>query len=216
MSYEVDNMPWPLRPPYLFFTSLLGLSYYLYFQICRLTCQIEAKGFDQLDENENYIFCMWHSDWWPYFVVFLRERRPHIWINHPAAYMRPIHVTIRLAGVEKLILGSSGERGRQAADRLANCLKNGYSTAISPDGPAGPPKVLKKGVLHIALRSGVPIIPLSVRSTRSFPIPSWDSKRIPLPFSKIRVVVHDAVAVTEENFDLATKQLSDELRQGTT
>jgi lysophospholipid acyltransferase (LPLAT)-like uncharacterized protein len=115
--------------------------------------------------------------------------------------MKPIHVVLRLMGMKRLIIGSSGEEGRQAADEVARLVKAGYSTTISPDGPYGPPQVLKKGVLHMALKSGVPIVPLTVSASRFVTWPSWDAKKLPLPFSRIRVIVAKAVLVNRENWE---------------
>jgi lysophospholipid acyltransferase (LPLAT)-like uncharacterized protein len=152
---------------------------------------------------------MWHESWWSYIVVFLRYRSPHAMISHPAAYMKPLHCLFRLMGLKQLLLGSSGEEGRAAANRLATLVMKGWSTTISPDGPAGPARALKKGVLHIALQSGVPIVPLTISASRFISVPSWDCKRHPLPFNKIKVVIHEAIQVDRHNvdFDAISKRI---------
>jgi lysophospholipid acyltransferase (LPLAT)-like uncharacterized protein len=62
---------------------------------------------------------------------------------------------------------------------------------------------LKKGVLHVALKSGVRIVPLTITPSRYILWPSWDDKKFPVPFSRIRVTVHRAIAVNGENFEEA-------------
>ena len=104
--------------------------------------------------------------------------------------MKPIHAAFRLMGLKPLLLGSSGEEGRRAADELARVVHRGSSATISPDGPYGPPRILKKGILHVALKSGVPIVPLTITPSRYIMWPSWDSKKFPLPFGRICVTVH--------------------------
>jgi lysophospholipid acyltransferase (LPLAT)-like uncharacterized protein len=148
------------------------------------------------DLSQHAIFCIWHETWWCYFVVFSSHPSALAVISHPAAYMKPMHTMFKLLGLQRLILGSSGEEGR-----LARLVQNGFSTTISPDGPSGPPRILKKGVLHIGLQSGVPIVPLAISPSRFVSWPSWDSKKFPLPFSRIRVVVHEAICVNPENFN---------------
>ena len=110
-------------------------------------------------------------------------------------------------GLQRLVLGSSGEEGRHAADEVARLVRDGASTTISPDGPYGPPHRLKKGVLHIALQSRVPIVPLTIRSSRYVPLPTWDSKRVPLPFSRITVTIEEAIPVERSNFDDAAARI---------
>lgn len=207
MHYRVDTVPRWIRPTYLAATWICGSVFYLYYVVCRVTSRMTFEGATHGDLSRQAIFCMWHESWWSYFTLFIRYRSPHAVMSHPAAYMKPAHVMFRLMGVKAVVLGSSGEEGRQAANRLAALVRNGYSTNVSPDGPYGPPKVLKKGVLHIALQSGVPIVPLTIRPSRYVSLPTWDSKKIPLPFGRIRVVVHEPVRVTTDNFDEARSRL---------
>jgi lysophospholipid acyltransferase (LPLAT)-like uncharacterized protein len=214
VGYRVDTVPWPLRPPYLAVTWTLGLLFYLYYAVCRFTSRVSVEGPGRHDLSQHAIFCMWHESWWSYFVVFVRYPAPHVAINHPAAYMKPVHVVFRLMGLRRLILGSSGEEGQRAANELAQLVRDGYSTTISPDGPYGPARVLKKGVLHVAMQSGVPIVPLTIACARGVPVQSWDSKRFPLPFNRFTVTVHEPVHVTRENFDEAGTRVVEALATG--
>jgi lysophospholipid acyltransferase (LPLAT)-like uncharacterized protein len=121
--------------------------------------------------------------------------------------MRPAHVVFRLMGAGHIVLGSSGEEGRRAANQIARLAAAGYSTTISPDGPYGPPRVLKKGVLHMALQSGVPIVPVTITSSRFIRLKTWDDKRLPLPFSRIIVTVQEPVVVESCDFDEAARRV---------
>jgi Uncharacterized protein conserved in bacteria len=203
MDYRVDNIPWPVRPLYLLLTGICGLLFYFYCWICRATSQFSIEGPGNHDLSQHAIFCMWHEAWWSYFPVFFRYPSALAVISHPAAYMKPMHNLFHLLGLRRLLLGSSGEEGRRAANEIARLVQNGFSTTISPDGPTGPPRNFKKGVLHIALQSGVPIVPLTISASRSVTLPSWDSKRLPLPFGHIKVIVHEPLRVTRENFSEA-------------
>jgi lysophospholipid acyltransferase (LPLAT)-like uncharacterized protein len=192
---SVDNIPAVIRPTYLAITWAVGVILYLYYALCRITSRISIEGPGNRDLSKHCIFCMWHESWWSYFVVFLRFRSAHAMISHPAAYMKPLHCVFQLMGLNHLFLGSSGNEGKQAVNELAKLVQQGWSTTISPDGPAGPARSLKKGVLHIALQSGVPIVPLTISASRFIPVPSWDSKKHPMPFNRIKVVVQEAIYV---------------------
>jgi lysophospholipid acyltransferase (LPLAT)-like uncharacterized protein len=122
-------------------------------------------------------------------------------MQHPAWYTKPVAVLVSLMGVDRLVLGSTGHDGRRAADKLVSLLQDGYSTLIAPDGPSGPARTLKKGVLHMALQSGVPIIPLRISASRCFRSSSWDRKMQPLPFTTINVAVGSPIVVTTNTFD---------------
>jgi len=200
MLYRVDSVPWPLRPAYLAVTWVCGAVFYLYYWVCRVTSHVSIEGPGNLDLSQHAIFCLWHESWWSYFVVFLRYRSPHAMMSHAAAYMRPAHVLFRLMGASQIILGSSGEEGRRAANQIARLVAEGYSTTISPDGPYGPARVLKKGVLHVALQSGVPIVPVMIHSSRFIRLRTWDDKKFPLPFCRITVTIQEAIVVESCDF----------------
>ena len=209
--YRVDNVPWAFRPVYAAIAWSLGAALYFYYSVCRLTSRVVVEGPGDADLSQHAIYCLWHESWWPYFVVFLRYRRPHVLISDPAAYMKPVHTVFRLMGCRQVLLGSSGQEGRRAANEAADLVGKGWSTAISPDGPKGPARVLKKGVLHMALRSGAPVVPLAISSSRYLPWRSWDSKKFPLPFNQITVRVQPQISVTRENFDAAAEQITKSL-----
>jgi hypothetical protein len=46
--------------------------------------------------------------------------------------MKPINVCMRLVGIDRIILGSTGHGGRQAAEQLVRELRDGRSTGIAP------------------------------------------------------------------------------------
>jgi lysophospholipid acyltransferase (LPLAT)-like uncharacterized protein len=207
MRYRVDTIPRLVRPLYAAVTWSLGLLLYSYYALCRLTSRVSIEGPGKHDLSQHAIFCLWHESWSSYFAVFARYRSPHAMLNHPAAYMKPLHTVLQVMGLRKLLLGSSGDEGRRAANELADLIQRGYATTISPDGPHGPPRVLKKGVLHIALQSGAPIVPLTICSSRYIPWPSWDSKKFPLPFSRFKVIFHERIWVHRHNFDDAAARI---------
>ncbi len=208
MKYRVDNIPWYGKPLFLLYGYGVGLFLFFSYTFLYVTCRIRYEGREEAEAMPQAILAVWHQYATLYFICFLKHTKPHLWLNHSAAYMKPIHVLLRLVGVEGVILGSTGNQGREAADRLVTKLKEGYSTAMLPDGPYGPPHILKKGILHIAAQSGVPVVPIRFEMSRYFIWPSWDGKRIPVPFSKVRVVFGKPIFVTYDNFEEKADEIS--------
>jgi lysophospholipid acyltransferase (LPLAT)-like uncharacterized protein len=68
------------------------------------------------------------------------------------------------------------------------------SPAITPDGPRGPPWKFKPGAVLLAQLSGRPMIPLSYAASHAWKI-KWDRFVIPVPFSRIVIVVGEPVYV---------------------
>ncbi len=158
------------------------------------------------------IFALWHEDWMPFFVAFGRLPGRHVMINHPAASMIQIHVLLRKLGLDRLLLGSSGDEGRRAADELARELVAGATTTLSPDGPAGPPRELKRGILHVAAKAQRPVVPLRFELRPCPRLASWDRKKVPLPFSSLRIVVGDPIRVEATDLDVAEARLVNALK----
>lgn len=201
MNYTVQNAPFPLKQLNVLYGTVLGLIMYLINRLYRLTLRIEYVGKEHLNESPNHINAFWHENLLIYFVVNLRFKQKQIWLQHPMLFMKPVHVLAKLMGVNELAYGSSGNKGKAALDRVMHQLKNGYSTMINPDGPTGPSKKLKPGVLIMAKETGVPIIPITMRVSSQRILSTWDRKRLPLPFSKIRIEYHRPIYISEDITD---------------
>ena len=83
----------------------------------------------------------------------------------------------------KTIRGSKGKKGAvEATMRIVSVLKDGNNCAMMVDGPKGPPRIVKDGVIRIAKMSGVPIVPVYWYSSNfTFAaFPSWDKMRSPI------------------------------------
>jgi lysophospholipid acyltransferase (LPLAT)-like uncharacterized protein len=212
--YRVDKVPIVIRPQFFLYGYGLGVLLFFYLLILRVTTKVKVVGREKLVKNSNHIFSMWHS-----FVPLgltsatptisrILDRAPQAWMQHPIWYMKPIHVLLRLMGVKKIILGSSGHSGHDAAELLVDYLRIGYSTVINPDGPNGPAFVLKKGILHLSLKSNVPIVPLRLSSSSFRELKTWDRKKFARLFSTIEMNIGEPIYVTSENFEHAHELLA--------
>jgi lysophospholipid acyltransferase (LPLAT)-like uncharacterized protein len=205
---RVDTVPWYIRPFFLFFGYSAGLLLYLYCRLLTLTCWIKYTG-GPLPAGPA-IYCIWHTDLVLYFGVFSRVKK-QVWMNHPAWYMKPVHVLLHLTGVEHICLGSSGNSGKAALENVISHLKQGYSTAIASDGPAGPPMVLKPGALWMSRDAGIPVVPLRFSGSRGGHLGGWDRKFVPFLFSEITVDVGQSIYVNEDNLESSTAIITNHL-----
>jgi len=155
-KYRVDNVPLLLQPLFMLYGFGVGLAQFAYSCLIHWTCRIRYEGREALAADRNCIYAVWHGDLQSYFCVFLQHRQ-HSWIMHPSWHLKPVQICMRLCGIDRIILGSSGHGGRAAAERLMQELRAGRWSGIAPDGPAGPARVAKRGVGHIAAQTGVPI-----------------------------------------------------------
>lgn len=202
----MDDVPGWWKPFHLTGWWSLALLAYGFMLLQRLTCRVQVLGAERLVERPNHLFAYWHENVWSLFIFLLSSGRGHVWMQHPARYMKGVHNVLALMRV-RIILGSRGEEGRQAADQVAEAVRVGASTAVAPDGPGGPVRVLKRGVLHVAVKSGVPVTPLAFRHGAALRAATWDRKWIALPFSRITVEVGDPVTVTPDTLQEAEQRV---------
>lgn len=95
-----------------------------------------------------------------------------------------------------LIRGSSTRDGRGAARGALRVLRSGRRVGVAVDGPRGPRGQVQDGVLRIAQRADVPIVPLRVNGGRPWVAPgSWDRFEVPRPGQRMRLRVGRPIRV---------------------
>jgi lysophospholipid acyltransferase (LPLAT)-like uncharacterized protein len=208
--YHVDDVPIALRPLHDLVSYSLGFLLFAYARLVYHSSRVNLVGRDELAVGSNHIFCFWHVFSPLTYSVFYRPRR-HAWMQHPSWLTKHVHVISRLLGVNTLVFGSSGHGGRTAADKIVEYLKEGYSTIVFPDAPRGPPFVLKDGVLHMSLKSRVPVVPIRFQVKRYVELRGWDRKKLPLPFGVTRAEFGRPIQVSESNIEQARRQLVEAL-----
>ncbi len=210
-KYTVHNIPWLLQPFFLLFGWSVGIGFCLLNFTFRNLCRIEYIDNEHVNNTPNFIFCLWHENLPLYFIAHPRFRRKHIWLTFPLWYMKPIHVMKKLIGIQELAYGASGHDGKKALKQVLDRLSTGWSTFLTPDGPKGPIRKLKNGVLLMSLKTGTPIIPMSFQVAGNWRINSWDKKRYPPFFSTLKIIYGQPVVVTSENFDQLKVQIAKEM-----
>jgi lysophospholipid acyltransferase (LPLAT)-like uncharacterized protein len=82
------------------------------------------------------------------------------------------------------IRGSTTRGGFSAIREMLKSYKEGYDIAITPDGPRGPRYRVQNGIIELARRSGMAIIPVTFNASRKKIFDSWDRFLLPYPFSR--------------------------------
>ena len=185
-SYSVESAPALIRGLTVVYGFSVAALIWLFLFVYRLTLRVQVLG-----DRETRIEALWHENLLFYFLVFNKSRRESVWMQHPALYMKPIHLLLNWRGVKHLAYGSSGNDGKSALDQVIGGLNEGKMTVITPDGPAGPPLTLKRGVVLLAEQTGLPVTAISFQAQWCVRLPTWDKKRIPLPFSAVTVHFHE-------------------------
>ena len=118
----------------------------------------------------------------------------------------------------KTVRGSVSRRGVHASLELIKAIKEeDYCGIITIDGPKGPNRVVKKGIIELAKLANVPIVPAVYWSPQKLflKFKSWDSFRFPLVGTKLVMLFGDPIytheAMTDDEVEEIRKKIEDNL-----
>lgn len=84
----------------------------------------------------------------------------------------------------KAFRGSTSRGGAQAARRMIEQTQDLHFT-ITPDGPRGPRREVKEGIVFLSAKTQHPVVPTYAIVTRGWSIKgSWTDMVLPMPFAK--------------------------------
>ncbi|MFQ5988132.1 MAG: lysophospholipid acyltransferase family protein, partial [Dehalococcoidia bacterium] len=135
----------------------------------------------ELRREGSFILAGWHSRSL-YFAYHYRDQTMSVMISGSTdgEIVAPV---VNAMGVLP-VRGSSSRGGTMAFRKVVRLLKEGWDTAITPDGPRGPRCRVQPGVIELACISGAPILPATFDARYRVVFNSWDRFVLPLPFSR--------------------------------
>lgn len=90
----------------------------------------------------------------------------------------------------RVVRGSSSAGGREAMWDLRAVVRRHRSSPIMvPDGPRGPARHLRRGILVLARASGAPVLAMGFAPDHCWRLNSWDRMIVPRPFTRVRLCV---------------------------
>lgn len=106
----------------------------------------------------------------------------------------------------RVVHGSSTRGGTGGLRGLVRTLEGDRSVATTPDGPRGPARRAKPGLLAAARHTGAPILPVAAHARPAIAARSWDGFLIPLPFARVRIAYGPPLRVETHERSLADAQ----------
>jgi lysophospholipid acyltransferase (LPLAT)-like uncharacterized protein len=143
------------------------------------------EGYPEKHKKDKAIYCFWHSK---LLGLCYSQKKKNIGILISSHFDGEIIARI-VSRMGYYPLRGSSTRG--GASGLLSMLKDDrvWYLAITVDGPRGPRGVVKPGIIYLASKSGLPIIPASCNSSKKWVLSSWDGFEIPRPFARVAVVL---------------------------
>ncbi len=84
-----------------------------------------------------------------------------------------------------------------------------YDVGIAPDGPRGPRRRIKPGLLTVARLTGLPIVPLGFSARPARRLASWDRTLVPYPFGRALFLYGDPIRVPRDAGDAEQNRLQE-------
>ncbi len=193
-----------------------------YIKLLHKTCTINIAGAENLQEfiaeQRPILPCYWHQQmtFSIDFLLSLREQGVKTSILVSPSKDGDIGDAVLTNLGVGVIRGSEHRTGALAMRDIYQAIsKDKCSVGTAVDGPLGPAREAKIGVVTLAQLSGAPLIPMANACSRKIHLKSWDNFFLPLPYSTVQIVVGEPIVVEKrispEQIAEFQQQLTDRL-----
>jgi lysophospholipid acyltransferase (LPLAT)-like uncharacterized protein len=148
-----------------------------------------------------HVFLLWHEALLP---LLWPHRRQSIAIVVSEARDGQYLADFATSLGYRTVRGSSTRGAARALLGAVRELHAGHAVAFTPDGPQGPRRELKPGVVAAAQRGGGTIVPLHAEAGRAWRLDSWDRFMIPKPGARVRILYGRPFEVATGDAGLST------------
>lgn len=172
--------------------SLWGRTANILFENREIPERLQAAG-------KGLIFAFWHGD-----LFLLTQSHWGSSVIIPASESRDGEIMAQLLRRfdYNVVRGSSRRKGARAAIGLIDGLRSGLLPALAVDGPRGPLHEVKEGVVYLAGRLRVPIVPVAARAKRHWTLEqSWDKLIVPAPMTDALILYGEPITVNGTSAD---------------
>ncbi len=166
-------------------SRLLGFALFLLVSVWRATIRIREIRTEPRAALEAAGTPVLHALWHQRMVVgiYVNGFRRVVTMASRSADGEVIATLLRLWGY-RVVRGSTSRGGGEAMLAMIREVRTGKAwAALTTDGPRGPARRSKPGIVALADAVGGAILPVGASSTRPKFLRSWDNFLLPLPFS---------------------------------
>lgn len=154
--------------------------------------------------HESLVPCAW----------FFRDRRYSVAVSR-SRDGDLIRASLLSLGYRDPARGSSSRGGAAALLGLVRQHAEGATVSVLIDGPRGPARIAKTGVVSLSRLIDTAIQPVAFAAAPALRLSSWDRSLLPLPFARVVCAFGQPISVTpegdEEDDQLAARRLDERL-----
>lgn len=185
---------------------------YLFIRLLYLSCKKRYHLPEEPMPEEPYLVAFWHGEILMDPFLFLKTtpgRKMALMISeHFDGEL--IAKTASYFGFD-FVRGSSRKGAIKVLKESFRKIAEGYSIAISPDGPKGPRHSVADGIVVIAQKKRMKIVTYNYKASRYWQLKSWDRFVIPKPFSTLDFYASAPFDVTGMEREEAKKLIREKL-----
>jgi len=167
--------------------------------------RVDVRGVDAFAAGGPVLAATWHEGGLIAAGLY-RDRGYHVLVSRSRDGGHIAAVLARL-GFGESSRGSSSRAGAQALLGARRILAQRRVAGILVDGPRGPARVAKSGVISAARLAGVAVWPVVFAGRPCLRFASWDRMRLPLPFARVLVRFGEPFPVPREASDAEIESL---------
>jgi hypothetical protein len=187
------------------FVRAASLAIALALRVLGATWRVRVEGTNPFEGSEPAIATLWHRS--VLVAAFLLRGRP---IAVPVSLSRDGDLGAAVLDRLRYPSPPRGSSSRGATGLLRQMIRSrraGLWVGVLPDGPRGPARVAKPGVLAVARATGTPIHPAAMAARPAVRFGSWDRTFLPLPFARVWVAYGPPIFVPKSTRDEALEEL---------
>jgi len=166
----------------------------------RIRTEHEERWRALYDAGRAHVFLLWHEALLP---LLWQHRGQGIAIVVSEAREGQYLADLGTILGYRTVRGSSTRGAARALLGAVRELREGRAVAFTPDGPRGPRRELKPGVVAAAQRGGGIIVPIHAEASRAWRLHSWDRFMIPQPAARVTIRYGRPFEVAEGEAGLA-------------
>jgi lysophospholipid acyltransferase (LPLAT)-like uncharacterized protein len=190
-----------------------GLLFYVLIKIVGSTIRFEIEGEEHLASIESIeklpIYAIWHDR--IFAGTYYLRNSGIAFLTSQSFDGEYIARFLRRFGYG-VIRGSSTRGGSRGLVEMIRGMKRGLAMGFTVDGPKGPRYEAKPGPILLAKKTGNPILPFILESSKYWTVNSWDRLQIPLPFTRTLMIYGKPIYVSNTASESELNEKLDELQ----
>jgi len=178
----------------------------VWFRTARVTIHTNGVNLCPYDDtgDERFLYCIWHDG-----VIGVLLSGKCRWMSGlVSGHADGSWVSDIMNGLSiRPIRGSSSRRGAEALREMMSAAE-GWHIAIATDGPRGPRREVKQGIIWLASQTGRRIVPVAFSAEKPWTVKGkWTDMVFPRPFSKTHLAGGEPISIPT---DLNREQLEEQ------